>query len=213
VTDLGADLGLAFDGDADRLIAVDAKGNLRNGDDMAVLFSLDAQARGKLTGVVVTVMSNLGLHRALSDRGVEIIETDVGDRNILAALEERCWDFGAEQSGHLIFRHLSPTGDGLLTGMLVADMVVRFGPLAEQCDAAWQRVPQDLINIDAREYDDALVRTMFEEECREMNVASGDVRLLIRPSGTEPLVRVMIEALDDAFVVNFSTRVRSHFFG
>ncbi|HEY5303756.1 MAG TPA: hypothetical protein VIJ86_06830 [Acidimicrobiales bacterium] len=211
VVALGADLGLAFDGDADRLIAVDAKGNLRNGDDLAILFSLDAHARGELAGVVVTVMSNLGLRRALTSRGVEIIETDVGDRNILAALEERSWNFGAEQSGHLIFRHLSPTGDGLLTGMLVADMVVRFGPLAEQCDAAWQRVPQDLINIASSDYDDVAVRTMFEEECAAMNVARDDVRLLIRPSGTEPLVRVMIEALDDSFVVSFSARVRSYF--
>ncbi len=213
VLELKADLGLAFDGDADRLIAVDAQGNLRNGDDLAVLFTLDAHARGELTGVVVTVMSNLGLHRALSSHGVEIIETDVGDRNILAALEERSWNFGAEQSGHLIFRDLSPTGDGLLTGMLLADMVVRFGPLAQQCDAAWQRVPQDLINISSQQYDDVAVRTMFEEECREMNIDINDVRLLIRPSGTEPLVRVMIEALDDSFVVSFSTRVRAHFFG
>jgi phosphoglucosamine mutase len=92
-------------------------------------------------------------------------------------------------------------------------MVVRFGPLAEQCDAAWQRVPQDLINIAAGDYDDVVVRAMFEEECRVRNVESDDVRLLIRPSGTEPLVRVMIEALDDSFVVSFSTRVRTHFFG
>jgi phosphoglucosamine mutase len=97
--------------------------------------------------------------------------------------------------------------------MLVADMVARFGPLAEQCDAAWQRVPQDLINIASADYDDIAVREMFEEECRVMNVASDDVRLLIRPSGTEPLVRVMIEALDESFVTNFSTRLRAHFFG
>jgi phosphoglucosamine mutase len=211
VVELGADLGLAFDGDADRLIAVDAKGNLRNGDDLAVLFTLERHARGEVGGVVVTVMSNLGVHRALSERGVEIIETDVGDRNILAALEQRDWNFGAEQSGHLIFRHLSPTGDGLLTGMLVADMVARHGPLAEQCDAAWQRVPQDLINIAAGEYDDFAVREMFEEECRVMSVKDGEVRLLIRPSGTEPLVRVMIEALDESFVQRFTTRVREHF--
>lgn len=211
VVELGADLGLAFDGDADRLIAVDAKGTLRNGDDLAVLFSLDAHARGELEGVVVTVMSNLGLHRALTPRGVTIIETDVGDRNILAALEERRWNFGAEQSGHLIFRHLSPTGDGLLTGLLVADMVARRGPLAAQCDAAWQRVPQDLINIATSDYDDVVVREMFDEECRAMNVTSDEVRLLIRPSGTEPLVRVMVEALDDSFVVSFSTRVRTRF--
>jgi len=213
VVELGADLGLAFDGDADRLIAVDAHGELRNGDDLAVLFALDWHARGELEGVVVTVMSNLGVHRALGVHGVEVIETDVGDRNILAALEERRWNFGAEQSGHLIFRHLSPTGDGLLTGLLVADMVARSGPLAEQCAATWQRVPQDLINIAAGQYDDAAVRTMFDEECREMSVASDDVRLLIRPSGTEPLMRVMIEALDESFVNRFTSRVRSHFFG
>jgi len=211
VLELGADLGLAFDGDADRLIAVDAVGNLRNGDDLAVLFTLAGHSRGELDGVVVTVMSNLGVHRALGVRGVEIIETDVGDRNILAALEERDWNFGAEQSGHLIFRHLSPTGDGLLTGMLVADMVARLGPLGDQCDAAWQRVPQDLINIAAKDYDDYAVREMFEEECRFMSVKDGDVRLLIRPSGTEPLVRVMIEALDESFVTRFTTRVRAHF--
>jgi phosphoglucosamine mutase len=211
VVELGADLGLAFDGDADRLIAVDAKGTLRNGDDLAVLFSLDAHARGELEGVVVTVMSNLGLHRALTSRGVEIIETDVGDRNILVALEERSWNFGAEQSGHLIFRHLSPTGDGLLTGLLLAELVARFGPLAEQCEAAWQRVPQDLINIATEDYDDEAVREMFDEECRAMNVSSDEVRLLIRRSGTEPLVRVMIEALNDSFVVSFSARVRTRF--
>jgi phosphoglucosamine mutase len=95
--------------------------------------------------------------------------------------------------------------------MLVADMVARHGPLAEQCDAAWQRVPQDLINIAAGEYDDFAVREMFEEECRVMSVKDGEVRLLIRPSGTEPLVRVMIEALDESFVQRFTTRVREHF--
>ena len=211
VVELGADLGLAFDGDADHLIAVDAAGALRNGDDLAVLFSLDRHSRGELGGLVVTVMSNLGVHRALGEQGVEIIETDVGDRNILAALEERSWNFGAEQSGHLIFRHLSPTGDGLLTGMLVADMVARGGPLADQCDAAWQRVPQDLINIAADDYDDFAVREMFEEECELMKVGDGEVRLLIRPSGTEPLVRVMVEALDESFVASFARRLRSHF--
>jgi phosphoglucosamine mutase len=207
----GADLGLAFDGDADRLIAVDAEGQLRNGDDLAVLFALDRRARVGDEGVVVTVMSNLGLHRALRHHGVEVVETDVGDRNILAALEERRWNFGAEQSGHLIFRHLSPTGDGLLTGLLLADMVLRNGPLAQQCDAAWQRVPQDLINIAAQDYDDFAVREMFDEECDVHQIGDGDVRLLIRPSGTEPLVRVMVEALDENFVSRFARRLRSHF--
>ena len=211
VLDLGADLGLAFDGDADRLIAVDARGGLRNGDDLAVLFSLERLAGGHGGGVVVTVMSNLGLHRALGAQGVEIVETDVGDRNILVALEERDWDFGAEQSGHLIFRHLAPTGDGLLTGLLLADLVSRRGDLASLCDDAWQRVPQDLINVAASDYDDFAVREMFEEECEVQRVGRDEVRLLIRPSGTEPLVRIMVEALDEGFVTSFARRVRSHF--
>ena len=112
---LGADLGLAVDGDADRLIAVDGEGTVRDGDDLMVLFALDRAERDVLGGgIAVTSMSNLGLYRALGAAGVEIEETDVGDRNVLIALEERSWILGGEQSGHVIFRDLAPTGDGLL---------------------------------------------------------------------------------------------------
>jgi phosphoglucosamine mutase len=212
VVELGADLGLAFDGDADRLIAVDAEGNIRDGDDMMILFALDFAERGLLGGgLVVTSMSNLGLHRALSARGVELIETDVGDRNVLMALEEKSWPFGGEQSGHLIFREYAPTGDGLLTGLILADLVVRHGPLAQQAKAAWQRVPQALINVSTRRYDDAVVRALFDELRSSFDVASEDVRLLIRLSGTEPVVRVMIEALDAGFVAAFQERLTTHF--
>jgi phosphoglucosamine mutase len=212
VVELGADLGLAFDGDADRLIAVDAQGNVRDGDDLMVLIALDLQERGELgAGLVVTSMSNLGLHRALSAKGINIVETDVGDRNVLLALEENAWPFGGEQSGHLIFRNLAPTGDGMLTGLILADLVVRRGPLCEQASAAWTRVPQALINIAKPEYDDVVVTTIFEELVSEFDVASDDVRLLVRPSGTEPVVRVMIEALDGAFVDEFSRRLSEHF--
>ena len=210
VRELGADLGLAFDGDADRLIAVDATGTIRDGDDLMVLFALDA-AEVRERGLVVTSMSNLGLHRAMAAAGVAVRETDVGDRNVLIALEELNWPFGGEQSGHLIFRDLSPTGDGLLTGLRVCELVARRGPLAELCDAAWQRVPQALINVARDAYDDAAVRTVFEELRLRHGVASDDVRLLIRPSGTEPLVRVMIEALSAAFVDDFVVAVNAHF--
>jgi phosphoglucosamine mutase len=209
VLELGADLGLAFDGDADRLISVDAAGTVRDGDDLMTLFALDFLTRGKLGGgLVVTSMSNLGLHRALTKSGVVIIETDVGDRNVLIALEEKSWPFGGEQSGHLIFRDLAPTGDGLLTGLLLSDLVVRLGPLAMLADAAWQRVPQALINIAHESYDDEAVRAIFEELRANFEVASGDVRLLIRPSGTEPVVRVMIEALNGDFVDEFRSRLQ-----
>jgi phosphoglucosamine mutase len=157
---------------------------------------------------VVTSMSNLGLRRALSESGVVIIETDVGDRNVLIALEDRSWPFGGEQSGHLIFRNLAPTGDGLLTGLLLSDLVVRLGPLAEQANAAWQRVPQALINIAHATYDDESVRQIFEELRTRYEVDTADVRLLIRPSGTEPVVRVMIEALNAGFVDEFQSRLQ-----
>ncbi len=210
VRESGADLGLAFDGDADRLIAVDAHGVVRDGDDLMVLFATDLSERARLEGgLVVTTMSNLGLHRALGEVGVDIVETDVGDRNVLLALEERDWTLGGEQSGHLIFRDLSPTGDGLLTGLLLADLVVRRGPLFDQAEAAWHRVPQELINVAKEHYDDAAVRRLFAALVAEHGVAAEDVRLLIRPSGTEPLVRVMVEATDGDFVTAFTGRLRS----
>ncbi len=115
-------------------------------------------------------MSNLGLHRALAAREGRVVETDVGDRNVLLALEERSWDFGGEQSGHLIFRNLSPTGDGLLTGMLLCDLVARRGPLYELAEAAWRRVPQELINVSHDRYDDAAVRALFDAVVAEYGV-------------------------------------------
>jgi phosphoglucosamine mutase len=212
VREHGADLGLAFDGDADRLIAIDAQGAVRDGDDLMVLFALDLIERGELEGgLVVTAMSNLGLHRALGPRGVRIVETDVGDRNVLLALEEHSWPFGGEQSGHLIFRRLAPTGDGLLTGLLLADLVTRRGPLHELADSVWHRVPQVLLNVAKDRYDDDAVRALYEELVDAHGVDDDDVRLLVRPSGTEPLVRVMVEALDEDFVVEFAERLRAHF--
>jgi phosphoglucosamine mutase len=209
VLELGADLGVALDGDADRLISVDASGTVRDGDDLMTLFALDLASRGELGGgLVVTSMSNLGLHRALTKSGVTIVETDVGDRNVLIALEERSWPFGGEQSGHLIFRDLAPTGDGLLTALLLGDLVVRRGPLAQQANAAWHRVPQALINIARDSYDDRVTREIFEELRVSHEVDNADTRLLIRPSGTEPVVRIMIEALDGAFVDEFVARLR-----
>ena len=212
VLELHADLGLAFDGDADRLIAVDAGGQVRDGDDLMILFARDFFERNALGGgLVVTSMSNLGLHRSMADAGIAVVETDVGDRNVLIELEETEWPFGGEQSGHLIFRSLAPTGDGQLTGLMLADLIVRRGPLAEQADAVWRRVPQRLINVARDDYDDDAVQAMFEEIRTSYGIEVDDVRLLIRPSGTEPVVRVMIEALDEEFVNDFSQRIQNCF--
>jgi len=206
----GADLGLAFDGDADRLIAVDSEGTVRDGDDLMVLFALDRQERAVLGGgLVVTSMSNLGLYRALDLAGVEIEETDVGDRNVLMALEAKSWILGGEQSGHVIFRDLAPTGDGLLTGLLLAELLVRRGPLAELAGAAWRRVPQELFSVSIEHFSDDEVQALLNELLVVYEVERNDVRLLVRPSGTEPLVRIMIEALNAEFVEVFTERLKS----
>lgn len=211
VTDLGADLGLAFDGDADRLIAIDETGAVRDGDDLMTLFALDLAESHQLPGLVVTSMTNLGVNRALSERGVELVETDVGDRNVLIGLEELDWPFGGEQSGHLIFRTLAPTGDGLLTALLLCELVVRSGPLGAQASAAWSRVPQRIINVPVSSYDALAVHRMFDELRGRYAVTDSNSRLLTRPSGTEPVVRIMVEALDENFVGEFTRRITDLF--
>jgi phosphoglucosamine mutase len=175
-----------------------------------VLFALDRQERDCLGGgVVVTSMSNLGLYRALDAAKVEIEETDVGDRNVLLALEEKTWILGGEQSGHVIFRDLAPTGDGLLTSLLLGDLIVRRGPLAELAGGAWRRVPQELFSVSLEHFSDDVVQELFNELLAVYQVDRDDVRLLVRPSGTEPLVRVMIEALNAEFVEVFAERLKS----
>ncbi|MGA7835917.1 MAG: hypothetical protein WCA31_11980 [Acidimicrobiales bacterium] len=209
---VGADLGLAVDGDADRLIAIDSEGSVRDGDDLMVLFALDWMERQRLGGgVAVTSMSNLGLFRALHSAGIEIEETDVGDRNVLLALEERSWILGGEQSGHVIFRDLAPTGDGLLTGLLLAELIVRRGPLADLAGAAWRRVPQELYSVSLEHFSDLAVRELFEELLATYEMERDDVRLLVRPSGTEPVVRIMIEATSAEFVDVFGKRLGALF--
>jgi len=208
----GSDLGLAFDGDADRLVAVDSHGNIRDGDDLMVLFALDRHDEGRLGGaLVVTTMSNLGLRRAMRNARIAVIPTDVGDRNVVLALEENDLQFGGEQSGHLIFRDVLPTGDGMLSGLLLCDLVRRKGRLSQLADGAWQRLPQKLINVPMTVFDAAFVDDLYHQHCRDFDVSEGDARLLVRPSGTEPVVRVMIEALDEAMVDSFVQGVRAQF--
>lgn len=203
-----ADLGLAFDGDADRLIAVDTHGTVRDGDDLMILFALDLIERGELGGaIVVTQMSNLGLRLALHNAGVEVVEVPVGDRHVLNALEERDLPFGGEQSGHLIFRRLWPTGDGLLSGLLLCDLVRRQGRLSRLADAAWRRLPQRLVSVPTERFDEAAVRRALDDLLLTSAVDLEDCRLVIRPSGTEPVVRVMFEAPDGELVDRFFERV------
>ena len=206
-----ADLGLALDGDADRLLAVDGAGALVNGDELLALFALDLAERGQLAGntVVVTVMTNLGFRLAMEERGIVVKETMVGDRYVLAALDKDGLSLGGEQSGHIIFRRLATTGDGLLTGLALADLLARAGrPLAELLDGLVNRVPQVLVNVPVPSTEllaeaEAVWSAVAEEQGR-----LGDAgRVLLRPSGTEPVVRVMVEAPGDGVAEEIAHRL------
>ncbi|MGD0311068.1 MAG: phosphoglucosamine mutase [Acidimicrobiales bacterium] len=206
-----ADLGLALDGDADRLLAIGPDGVLVDGDELIALFALDLAGRGQLAGntVVVTVMTNLGFRLAMEERGIVVKETPVGDRHVLAALDKDGLSLGGEQSGHIIFRRLATTGDGLLTGLVLADLVVRSGrPLTELLEGLVTRVPQVLVNVAVPNTElldgaDAVWSAVAEETAR-----LGDAgRVLLRPSGTEPLVRVMVEASGDGVAEAIAERL------
>ena len=193
-----ADLGLALDGDADRLVAVDGTGHPVDGDVLLALFAVDLAERGELVGnrVVVTVMTNLGFGLAMAERGISVAETPVGDRHVLAALDAEDLALGGEQSGHIVFRRRSTTGDGVLTGILLADLVVRSGrPLSELGAGLLERVPQVLVNVPvAAPGALAGAADVWRVVAEVEGELDGRGRVLLRPSGTEPLVRVMVEA-------------------
>jgi phosphoglucosamine mutase len=178
----GADLGFAFDGDADRMLAVDHTGTLVDGDQLMAMTALDLRERGllKRDTVVVTVMTNLGFKIAMKEKNLNVVETKVGDRYVLEAIENGGFSLGGEQSGHIILRDRASTGDGTLSALVVADLLVRKGTTLASEAAVMRRLPQVL-----RLWEDVAVA---EAELGE----SG--RVLLRPSGTEALVRVMVEA-------------------
>jgi phosphoglucosamine mutase len=197
VSAAGFDLGLAFDGDADRVLAVDETGRLVDGDQIIAMCAIDRRDRGLLAHetVVVTVMANLGFRRGMADTAIRVLETPVGDRYVLEALDEHGLTLGGEQSGHVIFRDLATTGDGLLTGLQLCDLLMRTGRfLSDLADAAMTRYPQVLQNVRvADRHPDIADRLQLEIAAEEAAMA-GEGRILIRPSGTEPVVRVMVEA-------------------
>ena len=198
VRDTGADAGLALDGDADRVIAVDHTGSVIDGDQMIAALALDRMARGALAGdtVVVTVMTNLGFHLAMAAHGVAVHTTPVGDRHVLEALDQGGWSLGGEQSGHVIFRDLATTGDGVMTGLQLLDAVVRSGrSLAELTGGAMVRLPQVLRNVPvASSVDLAGAAGVWAEVAAVEAAFGGRGRVVLRGSGTEALVRVMVEA-------------------
>lgn len=197
VRSYGADVGLALDGDADRLIAVDHDGNVVDGDRVIAILATDMRSRRTLVDdtVVVTVMTNLGFHQAMNESGINVVETPVGDRHVLEALVDGGFALGGEQSGHIIIPAHATTGDGMLTGVVLLDAVARSGrSLAELSATAMSSYPQVLVNVEVPvrgEVPDEAIREIRNELESELGE---DGRILIRPSGTEPLVRVMVEA-------------------
>lgn len=193
----GADVGIAFDGDADRVLAVDGDGRLIDGDQLIAICAIDRHERGLLpTGaVVVTVMTNLGFHHGMAAHGIDVVTTPVGDRAVLEAMAEGGHVLGGEQSGHIVFGDHATTGDGLLSALQVLDVVVRSGrSLAALADAVMVRLPQVLRNVRvAQRVPDAAERLADEIAAAEARLGDAG-RVLVRASGTEPLVRIMVEA-------------------
>jgi phosphoglucosamine mutase len=192
-----ADLGLAFDGDGDRVIAVDHIGDVVDGDHLIALAAVDLHKRGKLksNSVAVTVMTNAGFHQAMEKAGINVITTPVGDRNILVAFDEHGLVLGGEQSGHIIYRDHATTGDGLLAGAMLVDLVRREAqPLATLARKAMTSLPQTLINIRAAQVVNNPAEQLAAEIATATKQLGGVGRVLLRASGTEPVVRVMVEA-------------------
>jgi phosphoglucosamine mutase len=189
------DAGFAFDGDGDRVLAVDRNGVVVDGDELIALAALHLRKAGRLPGggVAVTVMTNYGFHTAMAAAGVEVATTPVGDRYVLEALREREWALGGEQSGHIIDMGFVPSGDGIAAALLTLESL-EGGDLADR--HAMEKLPQRLVNVrlaDRPALDGAVAATAAEVE-REHAALTGRGRVLVRASGTEPLVRVMVEA-------------------
>ena len=195
----GADLGIAHDGDADRCLAVDAHGTVIDGDQIMAILAVSMKSKGTLTDdtLVATVMSNLGLKVAMREHGIRMLETKVGDRYVLEALGEHGLALGGEQSGHVIMSAWATTGDGILTGLSVMGEMARTGKTLAELASVMTVYPQIMINVKGVDHhalgaNEAVAAAVADAEAR-----LGDSgRVLLRPSGTEPLVRVMVEATD-----------------
>ncbi|OXT05835.1 phosphoglucosamine mutase [Thermoanaerobacterium thermosaccharolyticum] len=214
VAGTGADVGFAFDGDADRLIAVDEKGNIVDGDHIMAMCGIHLKSRGKLNKntVVVTVMSNIGLDIALKQNGIDVVKTKVGDRYVLEEMARNGYSIGGEQSGHIIFLDHNTTGDGEITALKVAELLVSSGKRLSELSGVMVSYPQVLIN--AKVKNELKHKYMDDEDiAREINKLEhemqGEGRVLIRPSGTEPLVRVMVEGKDQEKIESMAKELAS----
>lgn len=212
VLEANADIGLSFDGDADRLIAVDEKGNIIDGDHILAICGTSLKEKGKLNNdkVVGTVMTNMGLDVYLKGHGMSVVKTKVGDRYVIEEMLKEDYVLGGEQSGHIIFLEHNTTGDGLLTAIQLISVIVETGKKASELNNIMTNFPQVLVNAKVK---NELKNTYMEDEIirREIkkieDIFHGEGRVVIRPSGTEPLVRVMIEGKEEDKITEIATNL------
>jgi phosphoglucosamine mutase len=206
----GADLGLAHDGDADRCLAVDAAGELVDGDAIMVVLALAMQDADELASntLVTTVMSNLGLHLAMRSAGITVRTTSVGDRYVLEELRAGEYTLGGEQSGHIVMPALGTTGDGIVTGLRLMSRMAQTRSTLAALASAMQTMPQVLINVEVADKATVAEAPSVRTAVQEAEAELGDTgRILLRPSGTEQLVRVMVEAADEDTARQLAIRV------
>ena len=210
VVRVGADVGIAHDGDADRCLAVDARGRVVDGDQIMAILAVAMKQRGHLVDdtLVATVMSNLGLHRAMADNGITVVQTGVGDRYVLEAMAEGGFSLGGEQSGHVIMSEYATTGDGVLTGLHLMAEMARTGRSLADLASIMTVYPQVLVNVRGvdrtRASTDAGVASAVATVAAELGDSG---RVLLRPSGTEEMVRVMVEAADAHAAQSYADRL------
>lgn len=200
VVDEGLDIGFAFDGDADRCLAVDEKGNILTGDHIIYMYAKHMKARGILKDntVVCTVMSNFGFLKAMEAEGIDCVVTDVGDKNVYAAMAKNGYRLGGEQSGHIILSKFATTGDGLITAIKLMEVMISSKKSVGSLASGMKEYPQVLINVKVDDKDAAMKNEEVLEEIKKTEKLLGkEGRVLVRKSGTEPVVRVMVEAKDD----------------
>lgn len=202
----GADLGIAFDGDGDRVLMVDHTGAIVDGDELLFIIARDLHERGKLQGGVVgTLMSNLGLELALDDLGIPFVRANVGDRYVIAGLQERDWQVGGENSGHIVCFQHTTTGDAIIAALQVLLALRRRGDSLAQARQALRKCPQVLVNVRFGGGVDPVEHSAVKEACARVTEAmKGRGRVLLRKSGTEPLVRVMVEGDDENMVRGYA---------
>ena len=199
------DVGFAFDGDADRCIAVDSDGNIVDGDSILYVCAKHMKDEGKLPSntVVTTVMSNIGLYKALDNLGIDYVKTKVGDKYVHQSMEENDYEIGGEQSGHVIFRKYATTGDGILTSLRIMEAIIDQKSDLKSLTRDLKIYPQLMLNVRVKDKDATLNNEVVKEKIEEVSNRLADTgRVLVRASGTEPLVRVMVEAETDKLAKN-----------